>query len=199
MFQVQLRSDRVIIDGYVNAVGRDSRPIRDTKTGERFVEQIVPGAFKRALGRNEVKLLLDHDESRVLGSTETNLELHEDAIGLRAHAEITDAEVIEKARNKKLRGWSFGFYEQDASEETTGNGMKRRFVEDLILEEVSLIDERKIPCYQGTSIETRAEGSELVKTELIEVRAEYSEQEEQNKPIDYSKYTNRIKELEEKK
>ena len=48
MFQVQLRSDRVIIDGYVNAVGRDSRPIRDTKTGERFVEQIVPGAFKRA-------------------------------------------------------------------------------------------------------------------------------------------------------
>lgn len=199
MFQVQLRSDRVIIDGYVNAVGRDSRPIRDTKTGERFVEQIVPGAFKRALARNEVKLLLNHDESRELGSTETNLQLHEDAIGLRAHAEITDAEVIQKARDHKLRGWSFGFYERDASEETTGSGMKRRFVEDLVLEEVSLIDERKIPCYQGTSIETRAEGSELVKTELIEVRAEYSEQEEQKKPIDYSKYTNRIKELEEKK
>lgn len=197
MFQVQVRSDKVIIDGYVNAVGRDSNPIRDTKTGERFIEQIVPGTFKRALGRNEVKLLLDHDESRVLGSTETNLELYEDAIGLRAHAEITDAEVIEKARNKKLRGWSFGFYERDASVEETASGMKRRYIEDLTLEEVSIIDEKKIPCYQGTSIETRAEGSEMVKTELIEVRAEYSEQEKP-KPIDYSKYTDTIKELEEK-
>ncbi len=195
---IQLRNDRVIIDGYVNAVGRDSRPIRDKKTGECFVEQIVPGAFKRALGRREVKLLLNHD--REIGSTEKNLTLYEDSIGLRAHAEIDDAEVVEKARKKKLRGWSFGFYERYASEEEIKNNMKRRYVEELDLEEVSIIDERKIPCYEGTSIETRAEGSELVKTEIIETRAEYQD-EPYRKPDgpDYSKYENKIKELEEKR
>lgn len=194
---IQLRNDKVIIDGYVNAVGRDSRPIRDKKTGECFVEQIVPGAFKRALGRREVKLLLNHD--RELGSTETNLTLHEDAIGLRAHAEIEDAEVIKKASEKKLRGWSFGFYERYANEENINDHMKRRYVEELDLEEVSIIDERKVPCYEGTSIETRAEGNELVKTEVIETRAEYSDMPEKQPAPDYSKYENKIKELEEKK
>lgn len=196
--QIELRNDKVVIDGYVNAVARDSRPIRDKNTGERFVEQIVPGAFRRALERNEVKLLLNHDENRALGSTQENLTLYEDDIGLRAHAEVDDPEVIEKARKKKLRGWSFGFREEGASEETMANGMKRRFVEDLELVEVSIIDERKIPCYRGTSIEARAEGKELITTEMLEVRASYVERKEDAPPADYSRYKNRIKELEER-
>ncbi len=196
--RIEIRSDRVIIDGYVNAVARDSRPLRDRATGERFVEQIVPGAFSRALERNEVDLLLNHDGNRVLGSTRTNLTLHEDAIGLRAHAEVEDAEVIEKARMKKLRGWSFGFKEEGASEETMANGMKRRFVEELELVEVSIVDERKVPCYRGTSIEARAEGKEVITTDVVEVRADYVEEKKKPKNIDYSKYKNRIRELEKK-
>lgn len=196
--RIELRSDKVIIDGYVNAVARDSRPLMDRATGERFVEQIVPGAFKRALERNEVDLLLNHDESRVLGSTRTNLSLYEDGIGLRAHAEVEDAEVIEKARLKKLRGWSFGFKEEGASEEEMPNGMKRRFVEDMELVEVSIVDDRKIPCYRGTSIEARAEGNEVIKSDVVEVRAMYVEEKDKPKEIDYSKYKDRIRELEEK-
>lgn len=194
--RIELRADSVLIEGYVNAVARDSRPMRDKATGQRFVEQIVPGVFKRALERNEVDLLLDHDESRNLGSTATNLELREDAIGLRARAEISDPEIIQKAKDKKLRGWSFGFRERDASEEDIPNGMKRRYVEDMELIEVSLIDEKKIPCYEGTSIETRAEGKEVLTPEPLEVRAEYSEVETPKKTIDYSGYKNRIKSLE---
>ena len=140
--RIELRADSVLIEGYVNAVARDSRPMRDKDTGQRFVEQIVPGAFRRALEQNEVDLLLDHDNNRKLGSTQTNLSLTEDAIGLKARAEITDPEVIQKAREKKLRGWSFGFHELDASEEDMPNGMKRRFVEDMKLVEVSPIDGR---------------------------------------------------------
>lgn len=197
--RIEVRSDKVIIDGYVNAVGRDSRPIRDKVTGKRFVEQIVPGVFKRALKRNEVKVLLNHDETREIGSTETNAHLHEDNIGLRAHVEITDAEVVEKARLGKLRGWSFGFRELDASEETISENLNRRFVEEMELVEVSIIDERKIPVYQGTSIETRAEGKETVFAEVLETRAEYvKEPQKQQSEIDYSKYRNRLKELEDK-
>lgn len=198
--RIEIRNDSVIIEGYVNAVGRDSRVMKDRKTGERFVEQIRPGVFKRALEQNEVQLLLNHDETRNLGSTEGNLTLYEDSIGLRARAEITDAEVMEKAKCKKLRGWSFGFYERDASEEDAGNGLKRRFVEEMELKEVSIIDERKIPCYEGTSIEMRAEGKEIVKGEVVEVRATYVEDVSQLKePLDYTKYKNMIKELEGKK
>lgn len=194
--RIEVRSDSVLIDGYVNAVARDSRPLRD-KNGQRYVEQIVPGVFKRALHKNEVKLLLNHDESRELGSTETNLTLQEDAIGLRATAEITDAEVVEKAKAGKLRGWSFGFYEKDASEEDVSNNLKRRFVEEMILVEVSIIDERKIPCYEGTSIETRAEGKEVIRADVLEIRADVVEEQKESS-FDLSSYEKRIKDLEER-
>ena len=38
--RIELRADSVVIEGYVNAVARDSRPMRDRKTGKRFVEQL---------------------------------------------------------------------------------------------------------------------------------------------------------------
>lgn len=197
--RIEVRGDSVLIEGYVNAVARDSRPMRDRKTGKRFVEQIVPGAFKRALEHNDVDLLLNHDKTRNLGSTKTNLTLHEDSIGLKARAEITDPEVIQKAREKKLRGWSFGFYERDASEEELSNGMNRRYVEELELLEVSIIDERKLPVYEGTSIETRAEGEVLLTPEPLELRADYVTEKSMIKnEADLSKYQNRIKELEER-
>lgn len=194
--RIEIRADSVLIEGYVNAVARDSRPMRDRKTGKRFVEQIVPGVFQRAIRHNEVQLYLNHDSSRVLGSTSTNLELHEDSIGLHARAEVTDPEVIDKARKKKLRGWSFGFRERDASTEAITDAMERRYVEDMELIEVSIVDERKLPCYEGTSLEVRAEGEMVLTPEPLEVRADYVEVETPEKPADLSKYRNRIKELE---
>lgn len=194
--RIEIRADNVVIEGYVNAVARDSRPIRDRKTGKRFVEQIVPGVFERALKRNDIDLLLNHDATRVLGSTKTNLTLTEDSIGLRARAEVTDPEIIQKAREKKLRGWSFGFIERDATEEELPNGLQRRYVEDLVLKEVSIVDERRLPVYEGTSIETRASGEEVVTPEPLEVRADYAEFVSQKEAVDLSKYKNRLKELE---
>lgn len=197
--RIEIRADSILIEGYVNAVGRDSRPMRDRKTGKRFVEQIVPGVFHRALQRNEVQLLLNHESSRKLGSTRTNLELYEDSIGLHARAEVTDPEVIQKAREKKLRGWSFGFRERDASKEDINDNLERRFVEEMELVEVSIIDERKIPCYEGTSLETRAESEAPLTPEPLEVRAKYVEIAPAQEPADLSKYKNRIKELEEQR
>ena len=179
--RIELRSDSVVIEGYVNAVARDSRPMRDRKTGKRFVEQIVPGVFERALRHNEVQLLLNHDKTRNLGSTST------------------DPEVIEKAHKKKLRGWSFGFRERDASTEDIHDALERRYVEDMDLVEVSIIDERKQPCYEGTSVEVRAEGDMVLTPEPLEVRADYVEVKETKETIDMSKYHNRIKELEKEK
>lgn len=194
--RIEIRTDSVVIEGYVNAVARDSRPMRDRKTMKRFVEQIVPGVFERALKHNEVQLLLNHDKTKVLGSTATNLELHEDSIGLHARAEVADPEVIQKARERKLRGWSFGFRERDASAENITDALERRYVEEMDLVEVSIVDDRKQPCYEGTSLEVRAEGGDLLTPEPLEVRADYAEAEEPGAVIDMSKYHDRIKELE---
>ena len=154
--RIELRSDNnILIDGYVNAVARDSR-IMPSINGD-FVEQVVPGTFHKALSRaRNVDLLLNHNESRKLGSIiEGNLKLFEDNIGLRAIATITDEEVIEKAIAGKLKGWSFGFYLNNDRWETDSKGIKRRFLEDIELLEVSILDDTKNPAYIATSIETR--------------------------------------------
>lgn len=162
--RIEIRADSVVIDGYVNAVARDSRPILGEEG--KFVEQIMPGAFTRALEKAEaenrpIKILLNHDWQRGLGDTNTNLKLFEDNIGLRAICEITDEEVVKKAKEQKLRGWSFGFYNATIQEEEYKEGLKRRYVEGLELEEVSIIDDRKVPCYEGTSVYTRADKSSI--------------------------------------
>lgn len=153
--KVKIRANSVEIEGYVNAVERSSKPLM-SRIG-RFIERICAGAFKKALKRaTNVVLLLDHDWERQLGSTaEGNLELEEDTIGLHARATITDAEVVESARNGNLVGWSFGFKDRDV-ENGMEDGLPLRKVRDLDLFEVSLLDRRMTPAYDGTLVTTRA-------------------------------------------
>ena len=154
--KVNIRADKVEIEGYVNAIERDSKPLW-SRVGQ-FIERICKGAFKKALKRNDdVHILLNHDWNRDLGSTKAgNLELEEDNIGLKARACITDPEVIEKARAGELVGWSFGFSDRDVVN-SIRDGMPHRAVKDLDLAEVSILDRRKSPAYEGTLITARSE------------------------------------------
>lgn len=153
--RINLREDSVELEGYVNAIERDSKPL-PSRLGN-FIERICVGAFKRALKRgNNVHILLNHDWDRDLGSIEQgNLELDEDNIGLRVRATITDPEVVEKARAGKLVGWSFGFEDKDV-ENGLERGMLLRRVKDLLLHEVSVLDDRKKPAYAGTQVYARS-------------------------------------------
>lgn len=105
-------------------------------------EQIVPKTFQRALEKNEdIFYLFNHELTRVLGSKkEGNIELFEDNIGLRAICTITDREVVEKAKSRKLRGWSFGFEAVKEHEEKLNDNLKRRFADDMNFLEVSISD-----------------------------------------------------------
>lgn len=176
MMKIELRGDKVYLDGYVNAVGRDSRPIPDRRGP--FVEQVVPGTFEKALSRGKpIELRINH--GRALGSTaDGTLELYEDSIGLRAKAQVTDAEVIASARKKELRGWSFGFKDVKDSWEERENAPPRRYLEDIDLREVSIIDSKKTPAYVATSIEMR-DGEEL-----LECRAGSDGEPEYTEPVD---------------
>ncbi|MBR3552978.1 MAG: HK97 family phage prohead protease [Clostridia bacterium] len=163
--KVEIRSDRVHISGYVNAVDRWSRPLTD-KEGKRFVEKIVPGTFRRALEEAEkVDVMLNHD--RVLTDTRSgNVTLEEDSIGLHFDGDIYDPSVIESARKRELRGWSFGFsspHEQKREDADEPGADYKRTVDGLKLLEVSIIDKRKLPAYPATSVEVRAteDGGEI--------------------------------------
>ena len=196
--RVEVRNKSVILDGYVNAVARDSKPMLD-ENGNKFVEQITPRTFQRAIEKSEdILCLLDHEPTRKLGSTKDgNIKLFEDNIGLRAICEITDGEVIEKAKEQKLRGWSFGFEAVKEHEEAVSENLKRRFIDEMNLFEVSIIDDKKVPCYVGTSIETRADS--LIKTEFRgrEAPSVFITKQSLNVPqkIDYSFYENILKQI----
>ena len=162
---IEVRNDSVVISGYVNAVERWSKPLRANLRGitQRFVEKIKAGVFRTALKRNDnVKVLLNHNHDRELANTKDGTaKLEEDNIGLRAEVTITDPEVVEKAKNHKLVGWSFGFYSNsdEVAQEAT---IATRTVTDMDLVEVSILDASKSPAYDGTSIETRSEDGSIL-------------------------------------
>ena len=202
--KVEVRNNKIIIDGYVNAVERESKVLYDTR-GE-FIEKIRAGVFQKALERaDNVRVLLDHEKDRELADTKSGkAKLYEDNIGLRAIVEIDDTEVIEKARNNKLRGWSFGFLCNKEDRKTNEDGIEERVVRDLDLLEVSIIDDKKYPAYIGTSIEMRDDEVKIAEYRnadfsKIEIRDEPEQQPEKEvEKIDYSDYEERLKKVKER-
>lgn len=198
--KIEVRSDRVHVEGYVNAVGRDSRRMADEE-GYPFYEQMEPGVFARALATNKpVEVLLNHNRARNLGSTESNLTLTEDTIGLFASFDSQDAELIELARGGHLNGWSFGFILLDSQDVYDSSVGRRSIVKEIDLKEVSVISDAMLPCYAGTSIHTRADGTQ----DKIQTRSMSNDViyrtiiEDQKKDpddglIDYSRYDAAIK------
>lgn len=204
---IRVKGDTVEIEGYVNAIERLSKPLKD-RLGT-FVERVKVGAFKRALERtDDVRILLNHDWTRDLGGIKDgNLELYEDAIGLHARATINDKEVVEQARRGDLVGWSFGFTDRDV-EQGEENGLTVRNVKDLNLYEVSLINRSRVPAYDGTLVAVRsADDSESVNiadvTESnIKIRVDEEKQPakednhaDEKGAVDYTEYHNIIEEM----
>lgn len=159
--KINLRADNTAeITGYVNAVGRESRLLGD------FYEVVEPKVFERALkNTNCVGLMFNH--VRLLGSTNDCLELKEDNIGLYARAIVNDPEVIAKAQNDKLQGWSFGFYINDQEVTTRADGTELHTLKDIDLVEVSILD--CTPAYIATSIEMRDGENVQTKTKNVRV------------------------------
>lgn len=188
--EINIRDDHVEVEGYVNAVERNSKPLHSRLGG--FVERITKGAFADAIQRNsDIHVLLNHDWTRDLGSTaKGNLELTEDSIGLHARAEIYDEDVINKARNGQLVGWSFGFTDRDVENSTDEDTkLPLRKVRGLNLYEVSILDNSKTPAYEGTVINSRDKQVQFFGVDMIDkvnIR-ELEKPEKDNKLIDYSK------------
>ena len=185
--RIIIRSDHVHIEGYVNAVERLSKPI--TERLGTFRERVKAGTFSKALKRAEdIRILSNHEWSKDLGGIrDGNLHLEEDAIGLRAEADIFDAQVIEDAKAGNLVGWSFGFYPLE-SRDTSEDGMPIKELIDIDLKEVSLLNKKHVPAYDGTLVMVRDNEPKMVIGESmmdddIDVKEESDEDDSINEAL----------------
>lgn len=159
--KIIIRADHVHIEGYVNAVERLSKPI--TERLGTFRERVMAGTFKKALKKaQDVRILLNHNEARDLGGIKDgNLKLEEDAIGLRAEADIYDKDVIKDAKAGNLVGWSFGFFPIE-SRDTAEDGMPIKELHEIDLREVSLLNKHHTPAYDGTLVAVRDNEEKMI-------------------------------------
>lgn len=126
-------------------------------------EIIEPGAFSKALRTSDVRALLNHDPSLILGRTKAGtLRLKEDATGLRAEIDIpktpTGDGVLESVRRGDISQMSFAFRIASGGDRfSTGkDGVTVR----RILEVQELVDVSPVafPAYSETVISARALG-----------------------------------------
>lgn len=159
------------IYGYVNAAGRESRPITDKKTGAKFVEIIAPGTFEKSLCHcpiTEITADVNHglrQMSPPVPLLTKKIDLYEDSIGLYADV-IADKEDFDRQTDvNSLKGWSFDFVPHVDSIEWSYNskGIPLRIINDLDLKGISIIGSnyKGRACYEGTSIESRGDGGNI--------------------------------------
>ncbi|PEN68497.1 phage major capsid protein [Bacillus wiedmannii] len=154
---VQQNADgSLFVSGYVNETSTWSQVLgRNTK----FIEQIIPGAFKRALERAEnIDFLYEHDNNKILADTQSGrLILREDDKGLYMEATISKTswgeDAFELIKDGIIQKMSFGFRALKDKVTKGTNGIYERVVHELELLEVSAV--RK-PAYVQSSIQARS-------------------------------------------
>jgi HK97 family phage prohead protease len=121
-------------------------------------ESIAPGAFTRTLAGADVRALVNHDTTLVLGRTKAHtLELREDERGLWGRVEInpndSDAmNLYERVTRGDVDGCSFGFEIVDQETEFRDDGSIHWVLKDVDLYEVSACT---FPAYEATNISAR--------------------------------------------
>ena len=124
-----------------------------------FIERISPGAFSQSLAsRNEIKLFVNHDTTRVLASKRSGtLRLSEDAYGLRVEADLpptTDGnDLAILMRRGDVDSMSFGFSVPSGGDTWSNDGATRQ-LNEVRLHEVSIVT--AFPAYQATTASVRS-------------------------------------------
>ena len=122
-----------------------------------FLEVIAPKPFK-SLGTDEVVMLMNHDDSLILGRSGVNLELTQDDKGLRFTCTLNDSSIAldtwENTKSGILRECSFAFTVNPNGETwtTLQDGKMLRTLTDLRLWDASIVT---TPAYSGTSAAAR--------------------------------------------
>ena len=159
--EVDAETKRMSFVGYAAVFNSASEPLP-------FTEVIERGAFARSLkSRNDVKLLLNHDTGRVLGSTRAGtLRLIEDEIGLRAEADLpptTDGNDISILLQRgDIDSMSFGFTVPVGGDSWNADGSVRT-LKSVRIHEVSIVT---FPAYTATTASVRSVDATAIRADV---------------------------------
>lgn len=130
---------------------------QEVDIGGWFIERVAPGAFKRAIGEDDVRALFNHDSNYVLGrNTAKTLELREDETGLWDKiilpATTFARDLVVLVERGDITQQSFAFRVLKEQWEERGHDFVRTILE------VKLYDVSPVtyPAYQTTDIGVRS-------------------------------------------
>ena len=130
-----------------------------------FREKIAPGAFSRAIKKDDVRALFNHDSNYILGRTKSNtLTLEEDEKGLAVEIDPPDTQwardLMVSIKRGDISQMSFGFTVKDDVWEHFEGKDSIRTLKDVNLFDVSPV---VFPAYPQTDVKVRSafEGVDL--------------------------------------
>lgn len=144
-------------DGTIRVAGYAAVFNEEARIGDMFVERIAPGAFRSAIGRDDVMFLVNHEGLPLARTRSGTLALSEDDHGLRMEAELdsTDPDtqrIAGKMKRGDLDKMSFAFW-ADRQEWDDTREPPLRTITEARLFDVSIVS---VPAYDGTEIGMRA-------------------------------------------
>lgn len=151
-FAVQHTEGRApVIAGYAAVFGVETNIL------DLYVERIARGAFLPAIGRDDVRALIDHTPTLVLGRTKSGtLRLAEDDKGLRVEIDPPDTQDARDLVTRMQRGdvnqMSFAFRAVRQSWDDSGS-IPLRTIEEVELLDVSIVT---YPAYPETEAAVRS-------------------------------------------
>lgn len=172
------------IEGYAAIFSDEYTKLKD-RWGDCFYEKISPGAFLKTLNdkTKDKFMLINHDWNKVVGRTNSNLELEEDNKGLRFSLEVPNTsdgnDLLENVRLGLVKGCSFGF---NIVNQKTRWDDDWNFYRDITEVDLFEITATPIPAYSDTEISCRSEElSNISIKEMREKEKNLEGQEKQNK------------------
>lgn len=154
--EIRADADGIKVEGYAAVFGEE------TDIGGMFREVIERGAFKDAIGRDDVVFLINHDGLPLARTRSGTLKLTEDSHGLKIETMLdADDPDVKSISGKMKRGdldkMSFAFYPEIQEWDEDGD-TPLRTIKKASLHDVSIVT---TPAYEGTEIALRSRDAAL--------------------------------------
>lgn len=149
--EIRADDDGIRVSGYAAVFNQEA------DIGGAFREVIAPGAFKDAIGRDDVVFLINHEGLPLARTRSGTLRLEEDEHGLRMETVLDPDDpdvksVVSKMKRGDLDKMSFAFWPTVQEWDDSGD-IPLRTIREVVLYDVSIVT---TPAYDGTEIALRS-------------------------------------------
>lgn len=164
--EIRSDADGIKVEGYAAVFGEE------TDIGGMFREKIERGAFKDAIGRDDVVFLINHEGLPLARTRSGTLKLTEDDHGLKIETTLDPEDpdvksIAGKMKRGDLDKMSFAFYPDVQEWDETGD-LPLRTISRASLYDVSIVT---TPAYDGTEIALRSMKAARSSFDATEFRA----------------------------